>query len=59
MSHGYIAGHWVRLRWTDTDHTKTIFAGMPLRRNRSWLNAPSVEAVRCEVCKLGVFRYDY
>ena len=59
MSHGYIAGHWVRLRWTDRDDTKTILAGTPLRRSRSWLNAPSLEAMRCEQCRLGVFRYDY
>jgi hypothetical protein len=60
MSHGCIAGHRVRvrLRWTDSDHTKTIFAGMPLRPQHSWLIAPSVEALRCEACKPGVFRYD-
>lgn len=59
MSHGYIAGHWVRLRWTDKEKTKTIFSGTPLRKKLDWWNAPNLEAVRCEVCKIGVFRYDY
>ena len=59
MSHGYIAGHWIRLRWTDKEKTLTIFAGKPLRKRITWLTAPTVEAMRCETCKIGVFRYDY
>jgi len=59
MSHGYIAGHWIRLRWTEKEKTKTIFAGKPLRKKLHGWNAPILEAVRCEDCKIGVFRYDY
>lgn len=59
MSHGYLAGHWVRLRWTEREKTKTIFAGEVLRKKIDWWNAPTLEAVRCEDCKIGVFRYDY
>ena len=59
MSHGYIAGHWVKLRWTKTEKTKTIFAGQKLRKTLDFLNSPTLEAVRCEDCKIGVFRYDY
>ncbi len=59
MSHGYIAGHWIRLRWVDKPNTKTIFAGNALRKKINWLTAPDLEAVRCEDCKIGVFRYDY
>ncbi len=59
MSHGYIEGHWIRLRWVDKSNTKTIFAGNVLRKKINWLTAPDLEAVRCEDCKIGVFRYDY
>ncbi len=59
MSHGYITGHWFRLRWNTNDKTKTVFAGTPLRKNIDWRNSPSIEALRCESCKLGIFRYDY
>lgn len=59
MTHGYIAGNSTRLRWTDKEKTKTIFAGQPLRNKIDWWNAPTVEAVRCERCKIGIFRYDY
>jgi len=59
MSHGYIAGHWIRLRWTKTEKTKTIFAGKVLRKKIDWWNSPTLEAVRCEDCRIGVFRYDY
>ncbi|MHC4453210.1 MAG: PF20097 family protein [Planctomycetota bacterium] len=59
MSHGYIAGHWIRLRWVDKPNTKTIFSGNVLRKNINWWTAPNLEAVRCEDCKIGVFRYDY
>jgi len=59
MSHGYIAGHWIRLRWTTREKTRTILAGSPLRSRRDWINAPTLEAVRCEQCRLGVFRYGY
>ncbi len=59
MSHGYIAGHWIRLRWVDKPNTKTIFAGNVLRKKVNWCSAPNLEAVRCEDCKIGVFRYDY
>ena len=47
MAHGYIAGHWIRLRWTLHANTKTVFAGTLLRLERDWLNAPTLEAVRC------------
>jgi len=59
MSHGYIAGHWFRLRWTEKEKTRTIFAGTKLRRKIDWLSAPTLEAVRCENCMVGVFRYGY
>jgi len=59
MMHGYSAGHWIRLRWTLRAKTRTVFAGTPLRRGRDWLNAPTLEAVRCEQCRIGVFRYGY
>ena len=59
MSHGYIAGHWVRLRWTEKEKTLTIFAGKPLRKEIDLLHSPTLEAVRCETCKIGVFRYGY
>ena len=59
MSHGYLAGHWVRIRWVDRPDTKTVFAGETLRKKMDWWNSPNLEAVRCEDCKLGVFRYDY
>jgi predicted RNA-binding Zn-ribbon protein involved in translation (DUF1610 family) len=59
MAHGYIAGKAARLRWTEKEKTKTIFAGKTLRKKFDWWNAPTVEAVRCETCKVGIFRYDY
>ena len=59
MSHGYIAGHWFRLIWTEKERTLTVFAGPALRRKIDFWNAPTVEAMRCEKCKIGVFRYDY
>lgn len=59
MTHGFVAGHWTRLRWVSNDKSKTIFAGSPLRKKVDWLNAPTLEAVRCQQCKIGVFRYDY
>ena len=60
MSHGYIAGHWIRLRWVDKPNTKTIFAGKAFSGKRLiGVTAPNLEAVRCEDCKIGVFRYDY
>ena len=58
LEKGYIAGHWVRLRWTLQARTKTIFAGEPLRARRAWWNAPTLEAARCKRCKLGLFTYD-
>lgn len=59
MDHGFIAGHWVALRWVKTNRTKTIFAGTRLKKKLDsiWC-APTVEAVRCEHCKMGVFTYD-
>ena len=59
MSHGYISGHSVRLRWTEKEKTRTIFAGTKMRRKIDWWAAPTLEAVRCQDCKVGVFRYDY
>ncbi len=60
MDYGFIAGHWFKLRWVETDHTKTVFAGAKLRKglDNVW-SAPTVEAVRCRQCKIGVFRFDY
>jgi hypothetical protein len=58
LTHGYIAGHWFRLRWVDKPHTKTIFAGKPLRKKLDWWSAPMVEAARCDRCKVGIFVYD-
>jgi len=59
MCHGYVVGRLGRLRWAEREKTYTVFAGQPLRRTFSWWSAPTVEAMRCEVCKMGVFRYDY
>lgn len=59
MSHGYIAGHMTRLRWTEQERTQTIFSGSTLRKKIYWWGAPTVEAMRCEHCKVGIFRYDY
>ena len=58
MEPGYIAGHWIRLRWCAEPNTKTIFAGEPLKKKRDLWNAPTLEAKRCPRCKLGVFTYD-
>ena len=60
MDFGFIAGHWFKLRWVESNRAKTIFAGNKLRRkfDSIWC-APTVEAVRCQRCKIGVFRYDY
>ena len=58
MEKGYIAGHWSRLRWCESDRTKTIFAGTPLKKKRDWINAPSITASRCRRCQIGVFEYD-
>lgn len=55
---GYIAGHWIRLRWCIKEKTKTIFAGTPLKKKRDWWNSPTVTAARCDKCKLGLFTYD-
>jgi len=59
MSHGYLTGQVARLRWTEKEKTQTIFAGKTLRKKIDWWHAPSLEAVRCQDCKIGVFRYDY
>ncbi|HPE69936.1 MAG TPA: PF20097 family protein [Thermotogota bacterium] len=60
MDHGYIAGHWFKLRWVQTNHTKTVFAGSSLRKklDSAW-SSPTIEAVRCDKCKIGIFRFDY
>ena len=58
LEHGYIAGHWFRLRWTKKPKTKTIFAGTPLRKKLDWWNSPVVEGARCNKCKVGIFIYD-
>ncbi len=59
MSHGFITGKGAGLRWSEKEKTKAIFAGTRLRKITDWWNAPTLEAARCEECKLGVFRYDY
>ena len=60
MSYGFIAGHGPKLRWVESNRTKTIFAGTELRKTSDgFWNAPTVEAVRCQQCKIGVFKYDY
>ncbi len=58
MEFGYIAGHWTRLRWCETEKTKTVFAGTPLRKKRDLWNAPTLIASRCIKCKIGIFTYD-
>ena len=60
MNYGFIAGHWFNLRWVESNRTMTVFAGTSLRKklNSIWYS-PTVEAVRCQRCKIGVFRYDY
>ncbi|MEO2048929.1 MAG: PF20097 family protein [Pirellulales bacterium] len=59
MSHGYIAGHWIRLRWTEEEKTRTIFAVTKMHQKIDWWASPTLEAVRCQDCKIGIFRYDY
>ena len=56
---GYVAGHWFNMRWVRDEKTKTVFAGRPLRKKIDWWNAPSLEAIRCHTCKMGIFRFDY
>ncbi|MCD4700248.1 MAG: PF20097 family protein [Candidatus Aegiribacteria sp.] len=58
MSHGYITGKGM-LWWSQKEKTKTRFRAKWLRREVDWWNAPTLEAVRCEECKIGIFRYDY
>ncbi len=58
MESGYIAGHWIRLRWCETEKTKTVFAGTPLRKQRDLWNAPTLIGSRCIKCKIGIFTYD-
>ena len=58
LEHGYIVGHWFRLRWTRKEKTYTIFAGKPLKKKADWWHAPTVEAARCDRCKIGIFIYD-
>ncbi len=58
LEYGYIAGHWIRLRWCLKEKTRTIFAGTPLKKKRDWWNAPSLKAGRCKTCKIGLFVYD-
>jgi len=58
MQPGYVAGQWTRLRWCEKANTKTIFAGKPLKKERDLWNAPTLQAVRCTDCKLGIFVYD-
>lgn len=57
MEHGYLAGHWFPIRWTTNPKSITIFEGKPLQRMNFWC-APSLEAARCPVCKLGVFTFE-
>ena len=58
LEYGFIAGHWIRLRWCLSEKTKTIFAGTRLKKKRDWWNAPSLKAGRCKACKIGLFIYD-
>jgi len=58
MESGYIAGHWTRLRWTEKAKTKTIFAGQPLKKKVDLWNSPTLEALRCTGCGIGVFCFD-
>ena len=58
MESGFITGHWMRLRWCRKAKTKTIFAGTPLKRKRDFWNAPTLTAMRCPACRIGVFSYD-
>ena len=58
MSHGYITGKGM-LWWTQKEKTKTLFRAKWLKKKIDWWNAPTLEAVRCEECKIGLFRYDY
>ncbi len=44
MESGYIVGHWTRLRWCEKEKTKTIFAGVPLRKKRDLWNASTLIA---------------
>jgi hypothetical protein len=58
LEFGYIAGHWIRLRWCKMEKTKTIFSGSPLRKKRDLWNSPTLIAGRCDKCKIGIFTYD-
>ncbi|MCK4917988.1 MAG: hypothetical protein KAJ14_12210 [Candidatus Omnitrophica bacterium] len=47
------------LWWSQKEKTKTLFKAKWLRKKIDWWNAPTLEAIRCEECKIGLFRYDY
>lgn len=57
MKAGYIAGEALPLRWAERPNTPTVFHGQPLHRG-SLTGSASLEAARCERCRVGVFRYD-
>ena len=58
MEQGYVAGHLTPLRWCLKEKTKTIFSGKRLQKKLDIWNAPTIAAVRCDQCKLGLFTYD-
>lgn len=55
MEKGYLNSHWWRIRWS----IKKIFwmwSGEPLGKRALW-RAPTLEAVRCKNCRIGIFNY--
>lgn len=58
MENGYISGQYSRLRWCRKAKTKTIFSGKPLKKKRDLWNAPTLTAMKCCSCKIGIFSYD-
>jgi len=58
MRHGYIAGKGM-LWWTEKEKPKTSFSIKKLKKTFSWWSTPTIESMKCDECKIGVFRFDY
>jgi hypothetical protein len=58
MTPGYIAGKGL-LTWTEKEKPKFVFPSRNLKKKIDWWSAPTLEAAKCDTCKIGIFRYDY
>jgi len=58
MQHGYIAGKGM-LWWTEKERPKTLFSMKKLKKTSNLWSAPTIESMKCDECKIGVFRFDY